>query len=212
MYELLSLILLIIAGYFFLLAIKFSNKQLETRILSYIEVSPKEHFSLMKSLKNFIRINFKKQVHKTVILDKHIAELADLLALALVAGRSPIQALDEIVDLVPDPLRIYLNEVLLKNASGIAFDKAMAQMAINQKSDSLSVLVKSLQIAAERGTPLAEILRSFSHELRNRSKEKILRSASKKEIAMLVPIVFVVLPTVLLIAIYPAIQVIKSLS
>jgi tight adherence protein C len=180
--------------------------------LSYIEVLPKEHFSLTKSIKNFIRINFKKQIRKTVILDKHIAELADLLALALVAGRSPIQALGEIVDLVPDPLRIYLNEVLLKNASGIAFDKAMAQMAINQKSDSLFVLVKSLQIAAERGTPLAEILRSFSHELRNRNKEKILRSASKKEIAMLVPIVFVVLPTVLLIAIYPAIQVIKSLS
>jgi tight adherence protein C len=212
MYELLSLILIIIAGYFFLLAIRFPSKHLETRILSYIEVLPKEHFSLTKSIKNFIRINFKKQIRKTVILDKHIAELADLLALALVAGRSPIQALGEIVDLVPDPLRIYLNEVLLKNASGIAFDKAMAQMAINQKSDSLFVLVKSLQIAAERGTPLAEILRSFSHELRNRNKEKILRSASKKEIAMLVPIVFVVLPTVLLIAIYPAIQVIKSLS
>lgn len=212
MYELLGLILLIIAGYLFFLSVKFPNKQLETRILSYIEVVPKEKFNLMKSFKNFIRINFKKQVRKKVLLDKHTAELADLLALALVAGRSPIQALDEIVDLVPDPLKIYLNEVLLKNVSGIAFDKAMTQMASNQKSDSLLVLVKSLQIATERGTPLAEILRSFSHELRIRSKEKILRSASKKEIAMLVPIVFVVLPTVLLIAIYPAIQVIKSLS
>jgi tight adherence protein C len=129
-----------------------------------------------------------------------------------VAGRSPIQALDEIVDLISEPLKSYLKEVLLKNASGVAFDKAMTQMALNLKSDALAVLVKSLQIAAERGTPLADILRSFSHELRNRNKEKILRSASKKEIAMLVPIVFVVLPTVLLIAIYPAVQVIKNLS
>jgi tight adherence protein C len=101
---------------------------------------------------------------------------------------------------------------LLKAASGISFDNAMEQMVQRQQNESLMILIKSLKIAGERGTPLAEILRSFSHDLRNRNKEKIIRSASKKEIAMLVPIVFVVLPTVLLIALYPALQVIKNLS
>jgi tight adherence protein C len=212
MYELLSLLLLIAAGYLFYLVFRYPTLQLEMRVLNYIDLTPRETLNLARSLKKLFRIYFKRSARSIEILDKYIAELADLLALALVAGRSPIQALDEIVDLITEPLKSYLKEVLLKNASGVAFDKAMAQMAINLKSDALAVLVKSLQIAAERGTPLADILRSFSHELRNRNKEKILRSASKKEIAMLVPIVFVVLPTVLLIAIYPAVQVIKNLS
>ena len=79
-------------------------------------------------------------------------------------------------------------------------------------NESMLQLARSFQTAIDRGTPLAENLRSFSHELRARRKEQILLSASKKEISMLVPIVFVVLPTVLVIAIYPALQVIKNLS
>ncbi len=85
-------------------------------------------------------------------------------------------------------------------------------MANEAKSESMLQLVRSFQTAINRGTPLAENLRAFSHELRARRKEKILLSASKKEISMLVPIVFVVLPTVLVIAIYPALQVIRNLN
>lgn len=212
MREITIFLLIVVATYLFYLVYRFPKVQLEKRILTYIELEPINKLDLVMNLKDFYRLNFKKPKNKLDIHDKDIAELSDLLALSLVAGSSPIQALDEIVDFISEPLRMHLKEVLLKAASGISFDNAMEQMAQKQRHDSLTILIKSLKIAGERGTPLAEILRSFSHDLRNRNKEKIIRSAAKKEIAMLVPIVFVVLPTVLLIALYPALQVIKSLS
>jgi Flp pilus assembly protein TadB len=212
MVETLFLLLIFLSIYLFYLVYRFPVVQLEKRILSYVNLSPINKTNSATILKTFFRLNFKKSIIKSEVPDRDIAELSDLLALALVAGSSPIQGLTEIVDLIAEPLRSLLKDVLFKAASGISFDKAMGELTQDYQSDSINTLVKSLKIAGERGTPLAEILRSFSHDLRSKNREKIIRSAAKKEITMLVPIVFVVLPTVLVIALYPALQVIKNLS
>lgn len=212
MVETLFLLLVFLSIYLFYLVYRFPVVQLEKRILTYVNLDPINKANLASILKTFFRVNFKKSIIKSEVADRDIAELSDLLALALVAGSSPIQGLTEIVDLIAEPLRSLLKDVLFKAASGISFDNAMGELTQNYQSESINTLVKSLKIAGERGTPLAEILRSFSHDLRSKNREKIIRSAAKKEITMLVPIVFVVLPTVLVIALYPALQVIKNLS
>ncbi len=212
MVEILFLLLVFLSIYLFYLVYRFPVVQLEKRILTYVNLDPMNKTNLASILKTFFRVNFKKSIIKSEVADRDIAELSDLLALALVAGSSPIQGLTEIVDLIAEPLRSLLKDVLFKAASGISFDNAMGELTQNYQSESINTLVKSLKIAGERGTPLAEILRSFSHDLRSKNREKIIRSAAKKEITMLVPIVFVVLPTVLVIALYPALQVIKNLS
>ncbi len=212
MVEILFLLLVFLSIYLFYLVYRFPVVQLEKRILTYVNLDPMNKTNLASILKTFFRVNFKKSIIKSEVAERDIAELSDLLALALVAGSSPIQGLTEIVDLIAEPLRSLLKDVLFKAASGISFDNAMGELTQNYQSESINTLVKSLKIAGERGTPLAEILRSFSHDLRSKNREKIIRSAAKKEITMLVPIVFVVLPTVLVIALYPALQVIKNLS
>jgi Flp pilus assembly protein TadB len=213
MLEILSIVGLLSAVYLFINIYRFPKKQLQQRIFAHIDYPARSAKNINIDSINliFLRRNIKK-FSKTQIPAQEIAEFADLLALALIAGRNPSQALEEIQDLLSLRLENAIKIVLLKNASGMGFENAMAAMAETEANEALFVMVRSLQFAIERGTPLAEILRNFSHDLRSRTKENILRSASKKEISMLVPIVFVVLPTVLLIAIYPALQVIKNLS
>lgn len=203
--ELIAIGLLILSLYVFRTILEFSTQQIEKRILTYIEYFPS----------NTKKLSFKlraEKYKKALVHDDEIAEFADLLAISLVAGRGPIQALAEIEDSLDPNLRDLVRAALLRNASGISLEKSLFTMANEAKSESMLQLVRSFQTAINRGTPLAENLRTFSHELRARRKEKILLSASKKEISMLVPIVFVVLPTVLVIAIYPALQVIRNLS
>lgn len=203
--EFIAIILLILSLYLLRTIIRFPNQQIEKRILTYIEHFPS------KTKKYSFKLNSKKY-KKALVLDDEIAEFADLLAISLVAGRGPIQALAEIEDSLEPKLRDLVRAALLRNASGMPLERSLLMLANDAKSEAMSQLVRSLQAAINRGTPLAENLRMFSHELRARRKEKILLNASKKEISMLVPIVFVVLPTVLVIAIYPALQVIRNLS
>jgi len=203
--ELIAILLLVIALYLFFEILKFPTKQIEQRILTHIDFLPPER-------KRFLNLSKLKKYKRKIVSDDEIAELADLLALSLVAGRGPVQAFSEIEDSLSTNLGELVKSVLMKNASGISFEKSLLAMGQDANNEAMVQLVRSFLTAISRGTPLAENLRNFSHELRARRKEKILLSASKKEISMLVPIVFVVLPTVLAIAIYPALQVIKNLS
>lgn len=213
MLALLSVTGLLGALYLFFVIYRFPEKQIKKRIFAHLDYPVKSVKKLNLELTSFTFFKKKlKRLNKTRISDEEIAEFADLLALALIAGRNPSQALEEIHDLLGLNLKNKIKIVLLKNASGLSFESAMKAMVESEANEALAVMVRTLQFAMERGTPLAEILRNFSHDLRSRSKEHILRSASKKEISMLFPIVFVVLPTVLLIAIYPALQVIRNLS
>lgn len=203
--EFVAISLLALSIYLFTVIFKFPDQQLERRILTYIDYLPNEKSGFPNLLKLI-------KPKRALVSDDEIAELADLLALSLVAGRGPIQAFSEVEDSLTPKLRELVKGVLIGNASGLAFEHSLQKMGHDAKNESMLQLVRSFQAAINRGTPLAENLRNFSQELRAKRKEKILLSASKKEISMLVPIVFVVLPTVLVIAIYPALQVIRSLS
>ena len=57
--------------------------------------------------------------------------------------------------------------------------------------------------SVERGTPLAEVLRAQAVDVREAGKRLLLESAGKREIGMMVPVVFLVLPTVVVFAFWP---------
>jgi tight adherence protein C len=58
-------------------------------------------------------------------------------------------------------------------------------------------------IAVERGTPLADVLRAQAQDVRETGRRAVMESGGKKEIAMMVPVVFLVLPITILFAVYP---------
>ena len=58
-------------------------------------------------------------------------------------------------------------------------------------------------IAVERGTPLAEVLRAQAQDVREDGRRAVLEAGGRKEIAMMVPVVFVVLPITVLFAVFP---------
>ena len=69
--------------------------------------------------------------------------------------------------------------------------------------------VEQLTVALERGTPLAEVLRAQAQDSRDQSKRELIESAGRKEVAMLVPLVFLILPTTIAFAVFPALLVLQ---
>ena len=85
-------------------------------------------------------------------------------------------------------------------------------MTEKKETRSLKPLTRQMENAIDRGTPLAEVSRIFAEEQRLKFRNQLMKQAAAREISMLVPVVFVVLPSVLAVALYPALTVLQKLG
>jgi tight adherence protein C len=76
-------------------------------------------------------------------------------------------------------------------------------MAARSSLPALARFVDGIAIAVERGTPLAEVLRAQAVDVREEGRRRLLETAGRKEIAMLLPVVFFVLPVTVVFALFP---------
>jgi tight adherence protein C len=67
----------------------------------------------------------------------------------------------------------------------------------------LARFVDGIAVALERGTPLADVLRAQAIDVREARKRSLLEIGGRKEIVMMVPVVFLVLPVTVVFALYP---------
>lgn len=135
--------------------------------------------------------------------------LADLTALAVTAGAPPVAALASAGAAVGAPLAEELAEVADRVRAGEPADVALRSLADVLALPGLHRLVDSLLVAVEHGTPLAGVARAQADDLRADERRRLMESAGRRDIAMLVPIVVLVLPSVLLVALYPGLQALR---
>ena len=129
--------------------------------------------------------------------------VAELLALAVTAGEGPVGALERVHRISDGELSRELGRALQEARAGASLVQALDGIARRTSLAPLSRFVDGVAIAVERGTPLAEVLRAQAVDVREAGKRLLLESAGKREIAMMVPVVFLVLPTTLLFALFP---------
>ena len=60
-------------------------------------------------------------------------------------------------------------------------------------------------VAVERGTPLADVLHAQAADVREASRRELIETAARKEVFMMVPVVFLVLPVTVLFAFFPGV-------
>lgn len=195
---------------FIYLIYKLDKINLKNRIYPFID-------SKMASKNIIPRINLKiinSQIsnEESAIKILNAAEFGDLFAIALTSGLNPRVGLEKIAKFVPQSCANLLDKALQENLFGKPLFDALDEMTNNKSIDNLKPLMKQIFLAVERGTPLVEVSRDFAKDQRNKLKNLITKQAAKKEIAMLMPIVFVVLPSVLAVAMYPALTVLQQLG
>ena len=62
---------------------------------------------------------------------------------------------------------------------------------------------EGIAVAVERGTPLAGVLHAQAADVREAGRRQLIESAARKEIVMMAPVVFLVLPVTILFAFWP---------
>ncbi|RNM13631.1 type II secretion system F family protein [Nocardioides pocheonensis] len=129
--------------------------------------------------------------------------VAELLALAVAAGESPVAALDRVVRRTRGELSADLRDVLAEVRTGVPIARAFDGLATRSGLPAVSRFAEGIAIAVERGTPLADVLHAQAGDVREAGRRALIESGARREVLMMVPVVFLVLPTVVVFAFWP---------
>jgi tight adherence protein C len=130
---------------------------------------------------------------------------AELLALAVAAGEGAVGALERVCRFSGGELAAELRRCLADARAGASLPESLQRLADRTGVVSLARFVDGVVVAVERGTPLAEVLRAQAGDVREVGRRALMEAGGKKEIAMMIPVVFLVLPVTVLFAVYPGI-------
>lgn len=138
--------------------------------------------------------------------------VAEMLALAVTAGEGPLGAIDRISRLARGPLVDQLAGLLAETRSGTPLLEALTGLRDSTDLEPLARFLDGMAVAIERGTPLADVLRAQAADVRALGKRRLMESGGRKEIAMMVPVVFLVLPITIVFAMYPGLVAITEVA
>ncbi|MEP6851885.1 MAG: type II secretion system F family protein [bacterium] len=138
--------------------------------------------------------------------------VADLLALAVVAGEAPVDAITRVCRLTNGHLASELGSAVAQSRAGIPMTRALSDVADRTTFEPFARFLDGFVVAIERGTPLADVLRAQAADVREIGKRALLEVGGKKEISMMAPVVFLILPVTVLFALYPGLLTLVSLT
>ena len=131
--------------------------------------------------------------------------VAELLALAVAAGEGPVPALDRVVRRSAGELSRELARVLAEVRTGQPVQDAFDAFAARTGLPAIARFAAGVAVAVERGTPLADVLHAQARDVREAGRRELIEAAARKEVLMMVPIVFLVLPIVVVFALWPGV-------
>jgi tight adherence protein C len=140
---------------------------------------------------------------RTTQMSLEFPTLAELLALSVAAGEGTAAALDRVSRVGNGALVVELRRVLADTRSGASLLTALQSLSERVELPELSRFVAALVVAVERGTPLAPVLQAQAGDAREAGRRRLIEAGGRKEIAMMVPVVFLVLPLSVLFALFP---------
>ena len=129
--------------------------------------------------------------------------IAELLALSVTAGESALGALERVSRTTSGALASELGQALADARAGVRLPDALTRMAQDTGVPALERFAEGVATAIERGTPLADVLRAQAQDARSQGRQALVEEGGKREIAMMVPVVFLILPVTVIFAIFP---------
>lgn len=133
----------------------------------------------------------------------------EFLTLSLSAGEGILEALRRVSRISRGELAAELSTVTDDVAAGLPLADTLTSLARQLQLPAFTRAVEQMTGALERGTPLADVLRAQAQDARDEAKRNLLELSGKKEVAMLFPLVFLILPTTIAFAVFPGIFVLE---
>ncbi len=114
----------------------------------------------------------RRKARRLAAFNDHLADTITLVANALRAGASFLQAIELVVRETQPPVSTEFNRVIREVNLGLPFEQALANMVRRVRSDDLELMTTAITIQHQVGGNLAEILDSIAFTIRERIRIK----------------------------------------
>jgi tight adherence protein C len=156
-------------------------------------------------LSEYTSINVKRESKKSRRqIELEFPLIVELFAILLAGNQSPATALDHISRRTDGEFSKLLREAVAQIQQGANFSQALDLLSARIQSPLVRRFCDSLMIAIERGSPLIDVVNRQVEEVRNEERSRLLAAAGKAEIALMIPVVFLILPISVLFALWPS--------
>jgi tight adherence protein C len=142
---------------------------------------------------------------RTTRIELQLPELIDLLVVTLEAGVGFTAALHRSTEQMTGPLGEEIRLTLREHSLGLSMDRALANLLERADVPAVRSFVRAVIQSEALGVSIGQVMRDLATEMRTRRRQIIEEKAQKAPIKMLFPLAFLILPSLLLIVLYPGV-------
>jgi tight adherence protein C len=140
---------------------------------------------------------------------EELPTILEFLALCLAAGESVFDAIRRVAAIGQGELITLLRGAVVEVGTGSSLADALRTVGRDAQVPAVARSIDQIVAAIERGAPLAQVLQAQAQDAQEDAKRVLIEQAGRKEIAMLFPLVFLILPLSVLIAIFPGVLMLR---
>ena len=151
-------------------------------------------------------------------VDKRYARLRDelpaaidLITLSIMAGESVATACGRVAQAITGGIGEEFQKITADVRGGRPLIEALEDFAVRVPEVGVARFVDALCVGIEKGAPLADTLRAQADDGREARRRYLLELGGRREILMLVPVVFLIMPVVVVFALYPGLVTLELL-
>jgi tight adherence protein C len=150
---------------------------------------------------HFVRRQARSRLER---IDKELPDLIDLLVVTVEAGLGLAAALQLSAGKFEGPLADELRLTLQEQRMGRSLSEALTEMLHRVDTPSVRSFVRSVVQGETLGVGIGTIMRNLATEMRKRRRSSAEEQAQKAPVKMLFPLVFLILPALLVVILGPA--------
>lgn len=142
---------------------------------------------------------------RTSAIERDLPDILDLLTIAVEAGLGLEQAMEAACSDFDCPMSEELARTLQEMSLGLSRQQALENLKHRSESTDLATFVTVLTQADVLGMPIGRVLRSQADEMRLRRRARAREKAAKLPVKILFPLLFFILPPLMILVIGPAV-------
>lgn len=132
--------------------------------------------------------------------------MLDFAVLCLTAGLGVMDTLARLARVGDGVIAEECRRIVASHELGVGLQDAFDFSARRVPHHGWERVLAAVREAIERGTPLAAVVAAIATEERESAARRLVESGSTREVAMMVPLVFVILPVTVIFAVYPGLS------
>ncbi|CAB4746656.1 unannotated protein [freshwater metagenome] len=136
--------------------------------------------------------------------EEEFPSIIELFAVLVSAGESPTIAMQRVTQKATGQMAKKFSGALSELQNGSNLTQALETLGSQVDSAAIRRFCDTLILAMERGTSLSDVLTRQVEELRAAHHASLLTAAGKAEIALMIPVIFLILPISVLFALWPS--------